>query len=277
MGNKSTSGFTIIESVLFLAISGVLVVTLFAGTGVSINIQRYRDAVETFKSLLQDQYSGLASVKNARPDTWSCDENAKTEEGNNAIPRGQSDCLLVGRYVTVVGGKISAFTVTAREKTNPPQTATTDIDKLSTEYELSVSTVDSEVSEMEWGTSIAWPTTGSEGQTGDEQRSIAILFIRSPESGKIYTFTSNDVADEPTSDSLKQLSGSRRMKFLGKSSELFVLIQVGHLPGQHFLAVICMQLSSGPTRLVRVLSKLNRTTSVETRHAKATPEGRHFN
>jgi hypothetical protein len=205
MGNKSTSGFTIIETVLFLAISGVLVVTLLAGTGVSINIQRYRDAVETFKSMLQDQYGELASVKNDRDNTWSCDESAQTQQGNDGTPRGQSDCVLVGRYVTVVGEKIHTYSVTARPMTNPPDTAVTDIEKLLTGYELNVSTVDQAVTEMEWGTKIAWPTTGSEGKTGEELRSIALLFIRSPDSGLIYTFSSNDVVAEPTSNSLKEL------------------------------------------------------------------------
>jgi type II secretory pathway pseudopilin PulG len=205
MGNKSTSGFTIIETVLFLGISGILVVTLLAGTGVSINIQRYRDAVETFKSTLQDQYSELASVKNDRDDTWSCDEGAQTEQGNDGTPRGQSDCVLVGRYVTVDGAIINTYSVTARPLTNPPDTAETDIEKLSTGYELNVSTVNRTTTEMEWGTKIAWPTTGSEGTSSDEERSIALLFLRSPDSGLIYTFSSNDVVDEPTSSSLKEL------------------------------------------------------------------------
>lgn len=206
MSSQSKRGFTIIETMLFLAISGVLVVAMIGGVGVSINIQRYRDAVETFKSLLQNQYGALSSVENDRDNDWSCSPLAASEEGGTEV-RGQSDCVLVGRLVTVVASDISVYNVLGR----PPAVqapVTDDIAQLRDDYILNVSSVTEDKTTMEWGTQIALPTNGPEKPntaTPMTPRSIAILFVRSPNSGQIYTFTGNTVLSTPTPDMLKSM------------------------------------------------------------------------
>ena len=183
MGTQVTRGFTIIETMLFLAISGLLIVGMLAGTGASINIQRYRDAVETFKTTLQNQYGELSSVKNDRDDNWTCTGTAQSEAGGSEA-RGQSDCVLMGRYLSVVDSKINISSVLGRENTTT-QVASNDIEYITKNYVLNVSTVTDESTILEWGTRIAWPASGTGAKTPTTPRSLAILFLRSPSSGQI--------------------------------------------------------------------------------------------
>lgn len=205
MGTHSMRGFTIIETMLFLAISGVLIVAMIAGTGASINIQRYRDATETFKSLLQDQYSALSSVENDRTNTWSCSPLAASEDGGSEV-RGQSDCVLLGRLVTVENSDISVYNVLGRPLQNAAA-ATNDITELRDNYTLNISTVTEDKRVMEWGTQIAWPRLDppNAARASTTPRSLSILFVRSPSSGQVYTFHDDNVQGTPTPASLKAM------------------------------------------------------------------------
>lgn len=189
MGVRTQKGFTIIESVLFLAISGVLIIALIVGAGASLNAQRYKDSVETFKNLLQSQYADLASVQNGRDNSWTCDSSANISTGGD-VRRGQSECLLLGKYMRIEGGDITIYTVLGRETTtliNPAD----DLDVLLNGYALNASTTQIEEKEMEWGTEIAWPATGTGSRSPQTPRQIGLLFIRSPHTGQVYTFSSD--------------------------------------------------------------------------------------
>lgn len=63
MSNKK--GFTLIEVVLFLALSGALVASLIAGTSRSISQKRYNDTVDNFVDYLQGLYSDVNYVQGA--------------------------------------------------------------------------------------------------------------------------------------------------------------------------------------------------------------------
>lgn len=88
---RRTSGFTIIEVVLFLAISGLMAIGLLAGTSMAIQRQQYRDAVQSFAGYLRDEYARVVSVEN--------DGTAKC----GASVRGQSECFIVGRLIKTTG------------------------------------------------------------------------------------------------------------------------------------------------------------------------------
>ncbi|MES2631121.1 MAG: hypothetical protein V4611_04125 [Patescibacteria group bacterium] len=208
MGTHRLAGFTIIETMLFLAISGLLIVALIAGTGASLNIQRYRDATESFKSVLQQQYADIISVQNDRDNTWSC--------GGTAIPdsdavtpqdRGQSDCMLIGKYVRVDSNEISIYRIIGYGSSSAG--GADDIAALKSDYLLNVSGVDEpevDESELEWGTKIAWPAiteTGAVHPAAGTPRTLGVLVLRSPSSGQIYTFTSNDI---PAKDAIGSLT-----------------------------------------------------------------------
>ena len=57
MSARTETGFTLVEAMLFLAITGLLTVGILVGSGVAISQQRYRDSVNSLKSFIQDQYS----------------------------------------------------------------------------------------------------------------------------------------------------------------------------------------------------------------------------
>lgn len=190
MTSRKTVGFTIIETVLFLAITGLLVLGLLVAVSSSVNIQRYNDASETLKSVLQEQYSRVTNVQNARSESLRCTNAGGVEDTGLGEVVGQSPCTIVGRYMTIHGGDINIYTVLARQH---PTTinASNDIADILNNYNLNLSADDVEIREMEWGTEIAWPSSGAGAQTPQTPREIALLFLRSPESGRVYTFSSN--------------------------------------------------------------------------------------
>lgn len=92
-------GFTIIETALFLAVSSMLAVTLLVGTSMAIQRQQYRDSVQSFAGFLRDQYSRVINVENDRTRRDSCPISG----AGSGSDRGQSDCVIVGRYIETAG------------------------------------------------------------------------------------------------------------------------------------------------------------------------------
>lgn len=187
----SRRGFTIIETMLVLAVTGVLIATLLVGIGASINTQRYKDSVVSLKSLLQSQYSMANDVSNDRGANWTCNSSAIPVQNANGTAPGQSDCVLLGRYISIVGGNISSATIVGYE--NSTASAPNDVAEIKNNYTLGVSTDSINVTTLEWGSVIAWPASGTESKSPTTPRAIAVLIVRSPSSGTSYTFTSDTV------------------------------------------------------------------------------------
>jgi len=195
------AGFTVIETVLFLAVTGALIAGLLGGIGIALNNQRYIDSVQSFKSLLQSQFSDLDTVANDRSDNWQCSSNAETSQSSTGspVPRGQSDCFILGRYVVIDQGAVSMTDVIGTEVGGTTSGTGNDIDLLKANYHLNLSTAFTEVERLEWDTQIAWPKTGASDhdtpKSSPTPRALVILMIRSPTSGTVYTFTKDPVSD----------------------------------------------------------------------------------
>lgn len=192
MGTHTKQGFTIIETMLVLAVTGVLVAGLLVGIGASIGNQRYLDSVSSFKSLLQEQYSKIENVSNDRNQNWTCGGSATPVEASmGGIAPGQTDCVLLGQYIAVVNDEITTATVIGYPNSDTASSST--IDLVKTDYTLGISSSSVEKRSLEWGAQIAWPTRGTGATSPATPRSLAILIIRSPEDGTSYTFTSDTV------------------------------------------------------------------------------------
>ncbi len=184
-------GFTIIETMLFLGITGLLVMGILVGTGAAINIQRYRDSVSSLKSVLQQQYTNVSNVSNSRTSSWVCDNNGQViESDSGGIPRGQSDCVILGKFITTIDNQnlvVRDVVGSTSEKTVPSN----DLEALQ-KYNLRVSSVDfsGENYRLDWGSTLAVPESGANA-------TFSILILKSPASGAVRTFIdpSSVVAD----------------------------------------------------------------------------------
>ncbi len=186
---KPQAGFTIIEVMLFLAVTGMLGAAILVGSGVASGQQRYRDSVNSLKSYIQGQYSEVSNVVNGRNKDWSCNGAADVQKTapSGGEARGTSDCVILGRYVTVdaSGTKLSASNVIGVRNTGAP-TAESDIAEIATNYKLSISPISAETSEVSWGAQIVKAKTAT-------PMPMTMLILRSPLSGSILTFTADKI------------------------------------------------------------------------------------
>ena len=182
MKERKTTGFTIIETMLFLAISGFLFVAILASTGNTINNQRYHDTVYSLQSFIQKQYSEIINVSN---------ESSKSNcSAASEVLRGQSECVILGRYISTAndGASLKVYKVIGIEKS----TATSgndDIKIFSEQYDLEIyklldGQLDVEEYDLEWGAKLVNDASSEQGPSH-----FSILLLRSPESGIVRTFT----------------------------------------------------------------------------------------
>jgi type II secretory pathway pseudopilin PulG len=254
------SGFTIIETMLFLGLSALLLVGLISGVGSSINVQRYNDAAQTLKSTLQDQFSATTNVQNSRTDNFSCTSTGRVVErpaGDTASDqRGQSGCVMIGRYITIRNAEITSYLVTA--VANPSPTAgLNDIQSLNRNYSINLARTNIETSELEWGTRIAWPLSGAFARPAGTARSIAILIVRSPQTGQVYAFSSDTVPAKTTIESSASTAPPNYIKDM--------IVAGGSIPGQGS-RLICIEpngLGIGHRTAVRIKGFASTATAVE--------------
>jgi|GEM_PF-2913891 prepilin-type N-terminal cleavage/methylation domain len=104
-------GFTILEVVLVIAVTGLLLVGMLIGTGSSIARQRYNDSVTGFRDFLQNQYSLVASVQNEESakhcKVISTGPTPTIQWDATATERGRSDCLIYGKLLEFYPSEVS--------------------------------------------------------------------------------------------------------------------------------------------------------------------------
>ena len=185
---KGHKGFTIIEVMLFLAVSGALAAGVLGGSSVAINNQRYVDAANSFKAVVQEEFINTTRVANLRDakTNFTCPADPTSE----ARPRGASDCVIVGRLVSIAtSGEMTRSNIIGVEPTVPTTPApANDIEAIKA-YQLTIDMLGQETTEMSWGTSIR--------RGGEENQAASIIILRAP-SGNVLSLvdtqaiTSND-------------------------------------------------------------------------------------
>ena len=187
MGDNKQSGFTIIEVTLFLAITGLLAATLLGGWSVMINTQRYKDSVRTLQSYVQDQYNLVYNVENSRATDLDCNP-ATGQVTNGTSNRGQTDCVLLGRYIAIEDGeRIKVYAIFGVEPTSDArdENATDDV-QIRDNYKARIVRQDIGLTgndrQVPWGVKIVTSATDP------TPRNIAIAIVRSPLTGAVQTY-----------------------------------------------------------------------------------------
>jgi hypothetical protein len=185
MGTQRNTGFTVIETMLFLGVAGALTVGVLVGSGVAINQQRYRDSVNSVKSFIQQQYSETTSVVNGREGTEACANAVVVKPPDTVIPqaRGASECIILGRFLTITdnGKQLTASAVVGYRTVNAVEEAG-DIEEIKKNYKLGTSDVGQDSIDVPWGATIVKEKT-------TQPQTLSMLILRSPLSGSIMTYT----------------------------------------------------------------------------------------
>ena len=234
-----------------MAITGLMIIGLLVGINSSVNNQRYRDSVLTLRNDVQSLYDQVDSVRNERDNNWSCDSSAQTSQGGLTIDRGQSSCQMLGRLMTISDSAITKHSIIGYGVV-PDGTSASDLTILNTFNFGNVPSM-TETDRLEWGTKIAWAKTGVDASTIGS-RNLAILVIRSPKSGQVYTFTSDAL---PTSAS-------------GRPSSAYIkslLVDGSVIPGRKE-RVVCVEsngLIGRSNMAITLAARANGTSAVESR------------
>lgn len=130
-------GFTIIEVMLFLAVSGFLLVGIIASTGNSLANQRYKDAVQDFADTLRQQYAYVSETEVATREsgndsvcyglvsqniTVAADgqldsffRTVQNQKANTISGRGRTNCVVYGVVVTLSNARIQTTTLVGED------------------------------------------------------------------------------------------------------------------------------------------------------------------
>ncbi|MEO7904729.1 MAG: hypothetical protein ABIR91_02980 [Candidatus Saccharimonadales bacterium] len=183
MTKRLHSGFTIIETMLFLTVSALLTISVLVGVGSTIGQQRYRDSVNSLRSYIQKQYSLVANTSNDRSGVESC--SAAVVSTGGAQPRGTSECVLLGRYVSsdAAGKVLQSVNVIASPLATPAVVAN-DTDDLKNNYIVTKSPLVSDTYDIAWDSHIV-----NESNPSVAKR-FSLLIVRAPRSGSIITYGS---------------------------------------------------------------------------------------
>lgn len=194
MGKVNQSGFTVIEVILFLAITGVLFAVLMIGVGTGINQQRYLDSARSYKALIQDQYAAALNTENSITQVGECTVDATSNRGainqdaNRNTDRGTSKCVVMGRAIRILpenGGVVGIQTssVTGYNADNADVQDLSDIDAI-VKFNPQIAKFDQSVTDLDWG---SYLTTTDNPRRPSE---AIIVILRSPSTGNIRVFTS---------------------------------------------------------------------------------------
>lgn len=201
MASISARGFTIIEVMLFLSVSGGLLIALMVGVSANISQQRYRDSVTSLSGILQQQYSEVSNTRNARDTTWRCTNSLTEQDPVNGQGRGTTECVILGRYIRTLdnGSRLEIGNVIGSE---PVGVAVPDGDRAAlAAYKPRLSTFNQETYVPEWNARLQ--------DTENHPAHFSVAILRSPKSGLVRTFgflgpMPADVTEMLTNDAARQ-------------------------------------------------------------------------
>lgn len=253
MGSKFSNGFTIIELMLFLAITGLLIAGILANASNSLNDQHYREGVESVRNKLSAQFAKVYSLTNDSPSSGSMGNVDPCEAiaGNTSvhIQRGTSGCFYVGRLVEVVpGDQKSQLRITpvvakprpgfnagqfyANQQSSGASATSGGVTELNARYQIAkydgnTNLVESD--QFDWGLAAVNPGAGNSMLT------MSLLILRSPIDGTVQAY--NLLAKDPGTIDYNNL-GSRLNSDYANDVKFCLADLTGSLDPPQRLAII---------------------------------------
>lgn len=197
MTTVSLRGFTIIELMMFVAISGALFASLMIGVNTNITQQRYRGSVVSYGSLLQSQYSEVLNPRNDRTGELKC-------ASDTASPRGASGCVILGRAIWLTGNGTEYRTASVIGTDLPFQNFSGDLDALVKYKPVLSDSLGVSSGTFDWDINLV---------TTQKQPSMAsFLILRSPTSGLIKVFASDSPLPRDLSNAITESTATVPVK-----------------------------------------------------------------
>lgn len=175
---KKGDGFTIIEVIIFLAITGLLLAVALVGMGGLNRDAQFRDSLDRLQSILQRQYEEVASGVNTRSNT------APAGCGVGSVAPGTSNCLNIGREIAFTGGsaQVRITDVYLNRDLDGSESTLGSLAAVFRQVGVSISAT-SQGYTMEWQARV--PTNAGGNISGGFDR---VAFIRNPLSGDILVY-----------------------------------------------------------------------------------------
>lgn len=194
MTTDSARGFTIIEVILFLAITAAIFAALMFGVGTGITQQRYIESVRSFKAVLQNEFEEVQNTHNGETLDVQCDPNTRSIVdglGSRTPSRGSSQCVMLGRAIQLANGgsSVKVSSVIGYEDAVSIAAAAGNQDDVAALRSLSpqFGSYQTDDIELDWGSRLKLP-----GEPANAV--VTVLIMRSPSSGVVRVFASTDSA-----------------------------------------------------------------------------------
>ena len=189
---KGSGGYTIIEVLLFLAISGLLLLIAFVGTGSTIRSVRFTDSGRSLEAFLQKQYDDIINGVNSRTSDLKCSAG-NVESGNQAV--GTSSCLLIGKLLgfTLGEGRITINNVVGTEPSGLTYESLSDKAAIAAFAPVAVTNFNTETYDIPWSATVSGTKRLSEPPASINY----LLLVRSPKSSRVVSYAFNSPS-QPT-------------------------------------------------------------------------------
>ena len=192
--NSSRRGFTIIETMLVLAITGLVASVVLVSIGSALRNEQYHSAVDQIYDYFQGQYSLSSAILNDRASDDECTSGGLTQAGNG-LGRGTSSCYIVGKVIKSTDGTtIESYQAIALDDV-------ADATKFPGEANKNPKTVLEDAHITQGRTVTTYDVRGESGvkltKPNGTAGAFTLLIARSPITGRIHTFVSDARQETP--------------------------------------------------------------------------------
>lgn len=241
MKNRGEQAFTIVEVMLFLALTGLFLLIAFIGVGSRSQQVQFTDSMRSLQSFMQKQQNDILNGVNPRLDDPDCtvDPSGAILWSSSLLVAGQSNCAMLGKMVvfqlnspqanvhTILGRALSSANPAGPNYLDPSQN---DIELIDGAQPHALDVVLMQPYEMEWQSEFV---EGFNNTTANPIKGIG--FIRSPGSTNILNFAVLDCFN---------FSGDTRLDFDSGTCILPL--------GTAVAARLCFEASSGQKGTIKI-------------------------